>query len=112
LRTRPTRLPYAARSAAPGWPDWPRAALGHATAVGLVAAAPALVTAIAARVLADAASVTVLSTGNATIQLASDPEYRSLATALWPLALRAVRRATAAGRWGPPRTAPGWRGGR
>jgi MFS family permease len=33
------------------------------------------------------ASVLFLTTGNATIQLASDPEYRGRVTALWSMAL-------------------------
>jgi MFS family permease len=38
-------------------------------------------------VLAGVASVIFLTTGNATIQLASDPEYRGRVTALWSMAL-------------------------
>jgi MFS family permease len=49
--------------------------------------APTLVTAIAACVLAGVASVIFLTTGNATIQLASDPGYRGRVTALWSMAL-------------------------
>jgi MFS family permease len=78
---------YAARSARTGVARLTWAALGYAIAVGLVAAAPTLVTAIAACVLAGAASVLFLTTGNATIQLASDPEYRGRVTALWSMAL-------------------------
>jgi len=61
--------------------------LGYAIAVGLLAAAPTLATAIAACVLTGVASVIFLTTGNATIQLASDPEYRGRVTALWSMAL-------------------------
>ena len=64
-----------------------RAAVGYAIAVGLVAVAPTLATAIAACVLVGVASVIFLTTGNATIQLASDPEYRGWVTALWSMAL-------------------------
>jgi MFS family permease len=78
---------YAARSARTGVARLIKAALGYAVAVGLVAAAPTLVTAIAACVLAGVASVIFLTTGNATIQLASDPEYRGRVTALWSMAL-------------------------
>ena len=78
---------YAARSARTGVARLVRAALGYAVAVGLVAAAPTLATAIAACVLAGVASVIFLTTGNATIQLASDPEYRGRVTALWSIAL-------------------------
>jgi predicted MFS family arabinose efflux permease len=49
--------------------------------------APTLATAIAACVLVGVASVIFLTTGNATIQLASDPEYRGRVTALWLMAL-------------------------
>jgi MFS family permease len=78
---------YAARSARTGVARLVRAALGYAIAVGLVAAAPTLATAIAACVLVGVASVIFLTTGNATIQLASDPEYRGRVTALWSMAL-------------------------
>src|SRR6202035_142765 len=64
-----------------------RAALIVAVVVGLVAAPPTLATAIAACVLVGVASVIFLTTGNATIQLASDPEYRGRVSALWSMAL-------------------------
>ena len=78
---------WAARSARTGVTRLTCAALGYAVAVGLVAAAPTPVTAIAACVLAGVASVIFLTTGNATIQLASDPEFRGRVTALWSMAL-------------------------
>ena len=78
---------YAARSAGTGVARLIRASLGYAIAVGLVAVAPTLATAIAACVLVSVASVIFLTTGNATIQLASDPEYRGRVTALWSMAL-------------------------
>jgi MFS family permease len=78
---------YAARSARIGVARLTRAAVAYAIAVGLVAAAPTLATATAACGLAGAASVLFLTTGNATIQLASDPEYRGRVTALWSMAL-------------------------
>jgi MFS family permease len=78
---------YAARSARTGVARLAWAALGYAVAVGLVAAAPTLVTAVAACVLVGVASVLFLTTGNSTIQLASDPEYRGRVTALWSMAL-------------------------
>ena len=78
---------YAARSARTGVARLVKAAVGYAIAVGLVAVAPTLATAIAACVLAGVASVIFLTTGNATIQLASDPEYRGRVTALWSMAL-------------------------
>jgi MFS family permease len=42
--------------------------------------------AVAACVLVGAASVTFLTTGNATIQLAAEPDYRGRVTALWSMA--------------------------
>jgi len=78
---------YAARSARTGVARLARAALGYAIAVGLVAAAPTFPTAVAACVLVGVATVIFLTTGNATIQLASDPEYRGRVTALWSMAL-------------------------
>jgi MFS family permease len=78
---------YEARSARTGVARLIRASLGYAIAVGLVAVAPTLATAIAACVLVGVASVIFLTTGNATIQLASDPEYRGRVTALWSMAL-------------------------
>jgi predicted MFS family arabinose efflux permease len=77
---------YAARSARTGITRLTWAALGYAVAVGLVAAAPVLWAAVAACVLVGAASVTFLTTGNATIQLASEPDYRGRVTALWSMA--------------------------
>jgi MFS family permease len=78
---------YAARSARTGVARLTRAALGYAIAVGLVAVAPTFPTAVAACVLAGVATVIFLTTGNATIQLASRPEYRGRVTALWSMAL-------------------------
>jgi MFS family permease len=78
---------YAARSARTGVARLTKAALGYAVAVGLLAAAPTLATAVAACALAGVASVFFLTTGNATIQLASDPAYRGRVTALWSMAL-------------------------
>jgi MFS family permease len=77
---------YAARSARTGVARLTWAALGYAVAVGLVAAAPVMWAAVAACVLVGAASVTFLVTGNATIQLASKPDYRGRVTALWSMA--------------------------
>ena len=78
---------YAARSGRTGAARLTRAALLYAITVGLVAAAPSWPGAVAACVLAGAATITFLTTGNATIQLASEPEYRGRVTALWSLAL-------------------------
>lgn len=78
---------HAARSARTGVARLTWAAFLYAITVGLVAAAPTMVTAVAACVLVGAASVTFLVTGNATIQLASEPRYRGRVTALWSTAL-------------------------
>jgi MFS family permease len=78
---------YAARSARTGVARLTRAAVGYAISVGLLAAAPTMVTAVAACVLVGAATVTFLTTGNSTIQLASEPDYRGRVTALWSMAL-------------------------
>jgi len=78
---------YAARSSRTGVARLTRAALAYGITVGLLAAAPTLATAAAACALAGAASVVFLTTGNATIQLASDPGYRGRVTALWSMAL-------------------------
>jgi MFS family permease len=78
---------YAARSQRTGLRRLTGAAAAYAVAVGLVAAAPTLPAAIAACAITGAASVVFLTTGNATIQLASDPAYRGRVTALWSLAL-------------------------
>jgi predicted MFS family arabinose efflux permease len=64
-----------------------KAALGYAIAVGLVAVAPTFPTAVAACVLVGVATVLFLTTGNSTIQLASEPDYRGRVTALWSMAL-------------------------
>jgi MFS family permease len=77
---------YAARSARTGVQRLTWAALGYAITVGLLAAAPTMPAAVAACVLVGAASVTFLTTGNATIQLASEPRYRGRVTALWSMA--------------------------
>lgn len=78
---------YASRSARTGVARLTRAALAYAIAVGLIALAPTLPTAVAACVLAGAATITFLTTGNSTIQLASEPSYRGRVTALWSMAL-------------------------
>ena len=78
---------YAARSARTGVTRLSWAALAYAIAVGLLALAPTLPTAVAACVLVGAATVTFLTTGNSTIQLASEPGYRGRVTALWSMAL-------------------------
>jgi MFS family permease len=78
---------YAARSSRTGVAPLTKAALGFALAVGLLALAPTLATAIVACALTGAATIMFLTTGNATIQLASDAAYRGRVTALWSMAL-------------------------
>ena len=63
------------------------AALAYAIAVGLLAVAPTVQTAVAACVAVGAATVIFLTTGNSTIQLASEPAYRGRVTAFWSMAL-------------------------
>ena len=46
-----------------------------------------LAAAVAACVLAGVATITFLTTGNATVQLAAEPDYRGRVTALWSMAL-------------------------
>jgi MFS family permease len=78
---------YAARSARTGVARLTKAALGFGIAIALLAAAPTFPTAVAACVLVGVATVIFLTTGNATIQLASEPDYRGRVTALWSMAL-------------------------
>jgi MFS family permease len=78
---------YAARSARTGVARLTQAAVAYAIAMGLLAVAPTLPTAIAACVLVGVASVIFLTTGNSTVQLASDPDYRGRVNALWSMAL-------------------------
>jgi MFS family permease len=78
---------YAARSARTGVARLTRAAVGYAIVVALVAAAPTFPAAVAACGLAGVATVIFLTTGNSTIQLASEPGYRGRVTALWSMAL-------------------------
>jgi MFS family permease len=78
---------YAARFARTGVARLAVASIFYALAVGFVAIAPTLAVAIIACVLAGAASIAFLTTGNSTIQLASEPDYRGRVTALWSMAL-------------------------
>ena len=66
--------------------------LGHlaflyAAAMMALALAPALWPAIGASALVGLATILFLTTGNATVQLASDPHYRGRVMALWSTAL-------------------------
>jgi predicted MFS family arabinose efflux permease len=78
---------HAARSAKTGVPRLRKAAFGYAVAVGLLAAAPVFLAAVAACALVGLASVIFLTRGNSTVQLASEPAYRGRVTALWSMAL-------------------------
>jgi MFS family permease len=78
---------YAARYARTGVPRLAVASLCYALSVGFVAIAPTLPVAIVACALTGAASIAFLTTGNSTIQLASEPDYRGRVTALWSMAL-------------------------
>ena len=78
---------YAARSAGTGVARLTWAALGYAIAMGLLALAPTLPTAVAACVLVGVATIMFLTTGNSTIQLASEPDHRGRVAALWSMAL-------------------------
>lgn len=78
---------YAARSAGTGVARLTWAALGYAVAMGLLALAPTLPAAIAACVLVGVATIMFLTTGNSTIQLASEPDHRGRVAALWSMAL-------------------------
>jgi predicted MFS family arabinose efflux permease len=77
----------AARYARTGVARLALAAVFFALSVGLVAIAPTLFTAIGACVLVGAASIAFLTTGNSTVQLASEPDLRGRVTALWSMAL-------------------------
>lgn len=78
---------YAARYARTGVARLAMASVFYALSVGFVAIPPALPIAIAACALTGAASIAFLTTGNSTIQLASEPDYRGRVTALWSMAL-------------------------
>jgi MFS family permease len=78
---------YAARYARTGVSRLAAASILYALAVGFVAIAPTLPFAITACVLAGGASIAFLTTGNSTIQLASEPDFRGRVTALWSMAL-------------------------
>jgi MFS family permease len=78
---------FAARSSPTGVRRLATAGFYYAVAVAFVAVSPTLPIAVAACALVGAASVTFLSTGNATVQLASDPAYRGRVAALWSMGL-------------------------
>jgi MFS family permease len=78
---------YAAGKGRTGVGRLSRAAGGYALAMGLLAAMPDLWSAVAACTLVGLATILFLTTGNATVQLASGPLYRGRVMALWSMAL-------------------------
>ncbi|MFE4371310.1 MFS transporter [Streptomyces sp. NPDC056835] len=78
---------YAARASHTGVPFLVRIACAYAASVVFLALSPTVPVAIVACVCVGAASVIFLTTGNATVQLASSPQYRGRVTALWSTAL-------------------------
>jgi MFS family permease len=78
---------YTAGAARTGVGRLARTAIGYAVAMGLLAAVPNLWTAVGACALVGAATITFLTTGNSTVQLAADPQYRGRVMALWSTAL-------------------------
>jgi MFS family permease len=64
-----------------------RVAVGYAIAMALLAIAPTLWTAVGAAALVGLATILFLTTGNSTVQLSSDPQYRGRVMALWSTAL-------------------------
>jgi MFS family permease len=78
---------YSARTGRTGVARLARVSVGYAVAMGLLAVMPTVWAAVIACVLVGAASVLFLTTGNATVQLAADPDYRGRVMALWSAAL-------------------------
>jgi MFS family permease len=64
-----------------------RIALSYTAAMLALAFAPTLWTAVGASALVGLAAIFFLTTGNSTVQLASDPHYRGRVMALWSTAL-------------------------
>ncbi|MDB5538490.1 MAG: hypothetical protein JWQ89_217 [Devosia sp.] len=69
-----------------GMPRLVRAVALYAIAMLATALAPTLPVAVALLVVVGLASITFITTGNSTIQLASRPEYRGRVTGLWSTA--------------------------
>jgi MFS family permease len=78
---------YAAGKAWTGVGRLSRVAGGYAVTMGLLAGMPDLWSAVAACTLVGLATILFLTTGNATVQLASDPRYRGRVMAVWSMAL-------------------------
>jgi hypothetical protein len=73
---------YAAGTSRTGVAHLARAATGYAIAMGLLALVPALWTAVGASALVGLATITFLTTGNSTVQLAADPRFSGAGS--WP----------------------------
>jgi MFS family permease len=78
---------YALGKAKTGIARLGRISVGYATAMALLAMAPTLWTAVAAAALVGVATILFLTTGNSTVQLASNPQYRGRVMALWSIAV-------------------------
>jgi MFS family permease len=78
---------YAADKARTGVVRLTRVAVAYAIAMGLLAAMPDLWSAVATSTIVGLAAILFLTTGNATVQLASDPRFRGRVMALWSMAL-------------------------
>jgi MFS family permease len=78
---------YALGKARTGVARLGRIAVGYAIAMALLAVAPTLPIAVAASALVGVATIFFLTTGNSTVQLASEPQYRGRVMALWSMAV-------------------------
>jgi MFS family permease len=78
---------YAAARPRTGVARLSRIAFSYAAAMLALAFAPTLWTAVGAAALVGLATIFFLTTGNSTVQLASDPHYRGRVMALWSTAL-------------------------
>jgi MFS family permease len=78
---------YAAGRSRTGVVRLGRIAFCYAAAMMALALAPTLWAAVGASALVGLATILFLTTGNSTIQLASDPHYRGRVMALWSAAL-------------------------
>jgi MFS family permease len=78
---------YAAARSRTGLVRLGRTSFYYAAAMVVLALAPTLWAAVGASALVGLATILFLTTGNATVQLASDPHYRGRVMALWSTAL-------------------------
>lgn len=77
---------YCVARPAIGMPRLYRAALAYAAAMAAVSIAPSLPVAVPLLIVVGIASITFITTGNSTIQIAAAPAYRGRVTALWSTA--------------------------